>query len=92
MNPNFRSHKDVEFHIFEVGSDDNIQRRWDKACEAALSHAYRTGQATIDVVILSEDGARFWGGDNAADHWLEDPDNSVFERLEIKLNNCGRIA
>ncbi len=32
------------------------------------------------------------GGEDAVERYLEDPDASVFERYEIRVNNVGRVS
>jgi hypothetical protein len=46
----------------------------------------------LDVLIQREAGAQWFGGDDAVEQYRDDPDASVFRRLEIKVNDMGRVA
>ena len=78
--------KDVEYHI---GS--KIHEHWAKAMLSASMQAIAGGSCNLDVVIYSEEGARLYGGDDAAERYLEDPEASVFERFEVRVNCVGRV-
>ena len=57
----------------------------------ALGMAASTGSANLDVLIHSTFGAKFYGGSDAVDQYKEDPEASVFERFEIRVNAVGRV-
>lgn len=82
------THKDVEFHV-----QTQVYKTFKEACFHAVSRA-SCGEAdiTIDIVIWSKAGARWWGGDDAVTAYQEDSEASVFERLEISVNNVGRVS
>lgn len=90
-----KSHKDVEFMVsVEHGSmQDVYAKNFDEAAGLAVSRAASTGtKQRIDVLISSVSGARWYGGDYAAERYREDPDASVAERLVVKVDYQGRIA
>ena len=87
-----QSHDDVEFHAQRRDSEDTeVFSTW------AEAHAYMIDFAgTIDVCVWSQDGAHWYGGDDAVTQYLEDEEASVFERWTRKepseLFQCqGRI-
>lgn len=80
-----KTHKDVEFHVGE-----HVFKKFDEAAAHAVAIAATRGRTEyIDVVIWSRAGARAWGDVETYD---EDPDASVFERIEVKAHSLGRIA
>lgn len=83
-------HPDVGYEISDVSGKH--YGAFAEAAADALQHAIANGSATLDVVIWSEEGARWFGGDDAVEQYREDPEASVFERLEISANSLGRIA
>lgn len=81
-----KSHKDVEF---EIGAKHF--KKWAEAASFALALA-GTGQAvTLDVLVWSRAGARWWGGEHGVERYKEDPEASVFERLLVRVDNQGRV-
>lgn len=80
-------HNDVEYAV-----DDNYYPSFEEASTAAMLKAVSCGEAIVDVLVYSEEGARHFGGEDAVERYQEDPEASVFERLEIKVNNVGRVA
>lgn len=79
-------HKDVEFAVGDWYTH-NIEKAINRAFGIALSR----GNTYLDVLVYSAEGAYWWGGDDAVEQYKIDPDASVFERLEIKINNLGMI-
>ena len=80
---------------FEVISASGLERSFDDPDEAlatAAMSAISTGSATLDVLIWSKSGARWYGGEDALKQYLEDPDASVFNRYEFKANDLGRVS
>lgn len=83
-----KTHKDVTFELAL-----NTYKRFDEAAGMAVARAASTGRGIyIDVVVLSESGARWYGGDYGVEQYREDPDASVFERIEVRADSKGRIA
>jgi len=89
-------HPDVEYEVAEfVGKSGTTKRvfpTFDQAAAFAFSVAASRGETTLDVLIWSEEGARAYGGDDAVRRYNEDPEASVFERFEIKINAAGRVS
>jgi hypothetical protein len=81
------SHKDVEFHTGDI-----VSTVWEEAVSQAVFDALSQGKdVELDVVIWSEAGARWYGGDDAVEDYKEDPGASVFDRIVIKASSRGRI-
>ena len=80
------THPDVEYAAGDGYFDD-----YSLACLAAIEEALQRGRATHDVIIHSRKGARWYGGDEAVEMYDEDPEASVFERIEVRANNLGRV-
>lgn len=90
-----KTHKDVEFAVRVVKRDATVQavfRSFDEAAGAAVAMATTGERVNIDVLVWSRSGARWFGGDAAVEQYDEDPDASVFERIEVKANVVGKIA
>lgn len=87
-----RSHPDVEYAVDDVSGDEHVFKTFDEAASYALTMAASTGESHLDVLIWSEKGAEWYGGDDALDQYNEDPEASVFERFEIKVNSVGRVS
>jgi hypothetical protein len=94
-----KSHEDVEYMV-ERGIDrGHGQRATDptyykdskEALAAAAQAAISTGASTLSVLIHSKAGARFYGGDDAVEAYLEDPDASAHEQYEFTVNAVGRV-
>lgn len=89
------SHVDVEYHVTDPHGKDFVFDNFGAMAGAILSDSLSgmDGKYQADVVVWSEAGARFYGGDDAVEQYREDPDASVFERfeVEIKTNNLGRV-
>jgi hypothetical protein len=87
-----RTHKDVEYEISDVNehrilTTTNAREAMVRALESAMT----SGRSYLDVLIWSEAGAKFFGGTDALEHYRDDPEASIFERFEIKVNAQGRI-
>jgi hypothetical protein len=90
-----KTHKDVEYHVGGEGINSSpvkIFKSFDEAAGMALAQAASRGETILDVVIWSRAGAKFYGGDYAVEQYDEDPEASVFERIEIRANAVGRVA
>jgi hypothetical protein len=86
-----RTHKDVEYAVDDTGGNEHVFKTFDEAAGFALSIAVARGESALDVLIWSKAGARAYGGDDAVEQYEEDPEASVFERFEIKVNAVGRV-
>jgi hypothetical protein len=88
-----KSHKDVDFEVSGAASQQALGsfKTFNEAAGVALAHAAVTGGAKLDVIVWNEAGARWLGGDDAVMRYREDPEASVFERYQIKVNAQGRI-
>ena len=84
-------HPDVEYSVERVHGSDYVTHDWDSAVAVAFSIACSTGEATLDVLIWSEAGAKAWGGEDAVATYRDDPDASVHERLTIRVTSQGRV-
>lgn len=87
-----RTHKDVEFHVgYKSGDDVGVFHDAREAALVAVLQGMSGAKVHLDVCIFSRAGARWYGGAEAAEQYDEDPDASVFERIEISVNNVGRV-
>jgi len=87
-----RTHKDVEFHVERPDRTVKTTHHFDKAAGLAVAIAASGRLAHIDIIVWSEAGARALYGDEGAEAFREDPGASVFERIEVKANNLGRVS
>lgn len=88
-----KTHKDVEFAV-SAGEKTQHVKKWSEATELAVAmSASRGGElAVIDVLVYSEAGARAWLGADGVEQYRQDPEASVFQRLEIRAKDRGTIA
>jgi hypothetical protein len=86
-----KTHKDVEYAVEDGGGQERVFKTFDEAAGFALSMAVARGRSELDVLIWSESGAKWYGGDDAVDRYNEDPEASVFERIEIGVNLIGMV-
>jgi hypothetical protein len=85
-------HKDVEFAVDDGrGHYSEYYGNVDEAVAAAFNVALAYGKANLDVIISSRAGAKAYGGDDAVEQYDEDPEASVFERFEVRVNALGRV-
>jgi hypothetical protein len=84
--------KDVEFAVEDAGGHERIFKTFDEACGFAVSLAASGRTVNLDVLVWSRAGARRFGGDDAVERYDEDPEASIFERVEIRVQSQGRIA
>ena len=83
----------LEFHVDDCAGEPRVFVSFGEAAGFALAIATSNGKTvTLDVVAWTEAAARAWGGDDAAESYREDPDASVFERIEVRANSLGRVA
>lgn len=88
-----KTHPGVEFAVDDAAGDERIFKTFDEAAGFAIGLAASNGETIhLDVLVWSREGAAWWGGDDAEDQYDEDPEASVFERLEIRVNGLGRVA
>lgn len=85
------THPDVEYSVEDESGKERIYRTMSAAQQAAMEVAMTIGGATLDVLIWSDKGAEWYGGPDAVERYDEDPEASVFERYEIKVNFEGMI-
>ena len=87
-----KSHKDVEFHVQRADDQGKVRifKSFQEAAAEAVSHGLNNGLTMhIDAVVWSEAGARWLGGDDAVEAYREDPEASVFERVEVTASDVG---
>lgn len=83
--------KDLEFHV-ELHDTTRVLTSFKKAVELAAIHSIGQGRpVNVDVIVYSKAAARAFGGDGGVETYLEDPDASVFQRIQIKAEDLGRI-
>ena len=87
-----KTHADVEYAVDDESGKEHIFKTWDEATSYALSVAMSRGESTLDVLICSEKGANWYGGSEAVDWYNEDPEASVFERFEIRVDSVGMVS
>lgn len=86
-------HKDLEFHVDRPNGSTFITKSFPEASAMAVSIAASNGRkVNIDVICWSVGAARAWGGDSGVEQYKEDPEASVFERIEVRADAQGRIA
>ena len=76
----------VEYHV-----GDKVSTNLRESLLRAFTQAASTGEAQLDVVCWDEVDAREYGGEDAVERYLEDPEASVFERFQIKVSCLGRV-
>ena len=86
-----RTHKDIEFAVDDASGRQRTFKTWDEAAGFATSLAASGRDVNLDVLAYSRAGARAFMGDEGAEMYDEDPDASVFERLQITVNPRGRV-
>lgn len=86
-----KKHKDVDYAVDDASGKEHIFKTFDEGASFALSVAIGSGEANLDVLIWSTYGAKFYGGPDAVAQYKEDPEASVFERFEIRVNAVGRV-
>lgn len=92
MSDETKTHPQVDYAVNDCSGNERVFKTADEAAGFAVSVAISGKENVyIDVIIWDEDGARFYGGDDAVEQYREDPDASVFERYEINVNCVGRV-
>jgi hypothetical protein len=88
-----KTHPDVEYAVEDAGGNERVFKTFDEAAGLAVSVALSgSDHVDLDVLIWSEEGAEWYGGDDAVEQYNEDPEASVFERFEISVNAVGRVS
>jgi len=88
-----KSHPDVEFHVLDDQGQDRYFRTFDEAALVVFYGALRDDRwRNLQVLVRSEAGAKWWGGEDAVERFRSDPDASIFEQLKVKVNSEGMIA
>lgn len=85
-----KSHPDVEYIVYASSTDETFAS-YAKAAAYLVTGLVCHGKATLDVLIHSAKGARWYGGDDAVEQYNDDPDASVFERIEFRANPIGKV-
>ena len=87
-----KSHPDVEFQTSGLGGRDVVFREFDEAVVFAVHTSLGDGTWTgVYIIIRSEAGARWWGGEPALEQYRSDPEASVFEKINVKATSEGMI-
>ena len=85
-------HPDLEYHIELCNNAIKVTEDASEAFSLAVACAASDGKPhTVDVVCYSEKAAQEYGGDDAVEQYLEDPEASVFDRIVIRAESQGRI-
>ncbi|OGT57960.1 MAG: hypothetical protein A3E01_07925 [Gammaproteobacteria bacterium RIFCSPHIGHO2_12_FULL_63_22] len=87
------SHGAVEFVVTDADGRNRYFDTFAKAAVAATMESLRLGQkwTNLNVIVHSEAGAHWWGGDVAVERYREYPEASIFEQLAIKVESRGMI-
>lgn len=86
-----KTHPQVEYAVDDASGKERIFKTFDEAAGFAVAVALSGREANLDVLIWDEEGAEWYGGDDAVEQYNEDPEASVFERFEIRVNAVGRV-
>ena len=87
-----KTHKDVEYAVDGYDGNQKTFKRFDEAAIFAVQVALAHGRkVNLDVLVYSKAGARSVQGSEGVALYEEDPEASVFERLEIKVHSVGRV-
>ncbi len=88
-----RTHKDVEYAVDDASGHERIFKTPDEAAAFAVSLAMSDGRVhNLDVLVFSREGARWYrGSSDGEEEYDDDPEASVFERIEIRANSVGRV-
>ena len=87
------SHKDVEYAVDDAAGRERVFKTPNEAAGFALSLALSDGEPHyIDVLVHSREGAEWYrGSSDGGEEYDEDPEASVFERIEVRANSEGRV-
>jgi hypothetical protein len=93
MGQQAKTHRDVEFAVDDAGGVERIFQTFNEAAGFALAVGAAHGEPiNIDVLVSSEAGAAWWGGDAAVESYRADPDASVSDRVVVRVEHVGRVA
>jgi hypothetical protein len=84
-------HSDVEFVVDADGTERSFES-FSEALTFAFSVAPGESEVNLDVLVYSEEGAEWFGGDDAVARYQEDPDASIFQRFQLRVSDLGRIS
>jgi hypothetical protein len=88
-----RRHPGVEFAVNDANRTEHVFKTFDEAASFAVGLARGNGaRVHLDVLVYSPAGAAWWAGDDAVADYHDDPEASVFERIEIRADSLGRVA
>jgi hypothetical protein len=88
-----RRHPGVEFAVNDANRTEHVFKTFDEAASFAVGLARSNGSRVhLDVLVYSPAGAAWWAGDDAVADYYDDPEASVFERIEIRADSLGRVA
>ena len=80
----------IEFAVDDCAGREHIFKTFDAAAGFAIAVGASRGETVaIDVLCYDEESADAFG---CGDEYREDPEASVTQRIEIKVNVFGRIA
>lgn len=80
------THPDVEFTVLETGGRTKHFKVLDEAAASVFRGALENGTwQNLVVHITSEDGARWWGGQDAVDLYLSNSYDKVSHILRVKV-------
>jgi hypothetical protein len=82
--------KDVEY-VVVVGKSERVFTDFEEALTYAFAAGLGVGKVVLDVLVYSEEGARAFSGDEGVAEYKDDPEASVFRRVEITINDMGRV-
>jgi hypothetical protein len=87
-----RRHPGVMFAVNDTNRTEHVFKTFDEAAAFAVGLARSNGtRVYLDVLVYSPAGAAWWAGDDAAADYFDDPDTSVFERIEIHADSLGSV-
>lgn len=87
-----KSHKDVEFMVESKNRPAMYFKTAEEASANVIARAISDGEPhTIDVLVSSKAGARWYGGDYAVEIYEEDPEASVHERIIVRAESVGHV-
>lgn len=88
-----KTHKHVEFAVGrENTTEERVFRTFNEAAAHAVARAASDGyRYAIDVLIMSEAGARWYGGDWGVEQYREDPEADVVDLHEEPLEDAGLV-
>lgn len=85
-------HKDVEYTVLDDAGRSISFRTLKEAVWSAFLASSSTGKwVNVNVLIYSEAGALWYGGDEARRMYLDDPEASVFDQIKLKAYSEGML-